>query len=353
MIKGLLRDKDINLALACGDSTQVENIKKIFNTSYKGFSVPPIITFDRVEENLSLFDAYYSPLYAIPEYIAKCESIVPYIFFYDLDPLVHSENFPDSKDPNFWFTRLVDSLTSRCITFTCSDYTRYDFLKYLPHMLPERTFTTLLAADKSFHPCSSEQTIASLEKYGLPTNKKYIFSLCNLQPRKNLIRVIRTFLAFIQKHKIDDMVFILGGAKWSTFEQEFADEMKKPECAGKILHAGYIDDEDLAPLYSGAHWFVYTSSFEGFGLPPLEAMQCGCPVITSNNTSLPEVVGDAGIMIDWDSDEQHIAAYEEYYFDEDKRINMKKKGIARSKTFSWEKCVQIMTDEMKKNKKLD
>ena len=68
----------------------------------------------------------------------------------------------------------------------------------------------------------------------------------------------------------------------------------------------YIDDEDLAPLYSGAEWFVFTSQYEGFGLPPLEAMACGCPVIASNNSSLPEVVGDAGIMIDWDSDEQHI-----------------------------------------------
>ena len=98
----------------------------------------------------------------------------------------------------------------------------------------------------------------------------------------------------------------------------------------------------MAALYSGAEWFVYTSQYEGFGLPPLEAMKCGCPVITSNNSSLPEVVGDAGIMIDWDSDEQHIAAYEKYYMDKKYRDEMAKKGLEHAKIFSWEKTVDII-----------
>ena len=91
--------------------------------------------------------------------------------------------------------------------------------------------------------------------------------------------------------------------------------------------------KDLAPLYSGAEWFVYTSQYEGFGLPPLEAMACGCPVITSNNSSLPEVVGDAGVMIDWDSDEQHIKAYEKYYFDKKFRDEMAEKGVKEVNSF--------------------
>ena len=114
----------------------------------------------------------------------------------------------------------------------------------------------------------------------------------------------------------------------------------------KIIKAGYIDDEDLAPLYSGAEWFVYTSQYEGFGLPPLEALACGCPVITSNNSSLPEVVGDAGIMIDWDSDEQHIKAYEDYYFHPELREQNRQKGLIRAKQFSWEKTVDLMLKEI-------
>ena len=100
-------------------------------------------------------------------------------------------------------------------------------------------------------------------------------------------------------------------------------------------------------MYSNAEWFVYTSQYEGFGLPPLEAMQCGCPVITSNNSSLPEVVGDAGIMIDWDSDEQHIEAYEKYYFSDELKKNNSKKGLERAKSFSWKKTVDEMIKIMK------
>ena len=112
------------------------------------------------------------------------------------------------------------------------------------------------------------------------------------------------------------------------------------------MHVGYVDDEDLPIFYSFAQWFVFTSQYEGFGLPPLEAMQCGCPVITSNTSSLPEVVGDAGIMIDWDNDNQHVAAYEKYYFDEKLRMLNSKKGLQRAKLFSWNKTVDFMIGKM-------
>lgn len=349
VVKGFLNDTRLNLALCCGNKKQQQDLKEVFKRFYKGYQMPPVIINDNVPENMHLFDAYFTPLYAIPEYIAENQNIIPYDIFYDLDPVVHPDSFPDSKNKDFWFTKLVESLNSRSVNFVISKYTRKDFLKYVPKASAKNTITTLLAADRSFHKTSYEETLASLKKYNLPTGKKYIFSLCNLQPRKNLIRVIRTFLLFIKKHNINDMVFILGGAAWSTFESEFADELSKPECQGKVIHAGYIDDNDLAPLYSGAHWFVYTSSFEGFGLPPLEAMQCGCPVITSNNTSLPEVVGRAGIMIDYDSDMQHISAYEKYYFDNAFRTKMANKGLKQAQKFSWDKCVNIMADKIVKN----
>ena len=118
-----------------------------------------------------------------------------------------------------------------------------------------------------------------------------------------------------------------------------------------VIRTGYIDDEDRAALYSGAEWFVYTSQYEGFGVPPLEAMQCGCPVITSNNSSLPEVVGDAGIKIDWDSDEQHIEAYEKYYFNEKLRKEYGIRGMEQSKQFSWEKTVNKMIELIKANER--
>ena len=94
---------------------------------------------------------------------------------------------------------------------------------------------------------------------------------------------------------------------------------------------------------------MFTSQYEGFGLPPLEAMRCGCPVIASNNSSIPEVVGDAGLLIDWDSDEQHIDAFEKYYFDENLRNERRNKGMNRAGLFSWERMVTGIESAMNKD----
>ena len=99
-----------------------------------------------------------------------------------------------------------------------------------------------------------------------------------------------------------------------------------------------MKDEDLPSLYSNALMFIYPSLYEGFGLPVLEAMKCGCPVITSNVSSLPEVIGSAGIQIDPNSDEELIKAYEKMYYDTFFRELCIEKGLIRAKKFSWRKC---------------
>jgi glycosyltransferase involved in cell wall biosynthesis len=211
----------------------------------------------------------------------------------------------------------------------------------------ENSMVVHLAANKNFKRILDNQILDWVKKkYKIPSKKKYLFSLCTVEPRKNLIRAVRCFLEFISKHNISDLVWVMGGGHWDYF----INELKKNNVrwdSNFIIQAGYIDDEDLPVLYSNAEWFVYTSQYEGFGLPPLEAMQCGCPVITSNNSSLPEVVGDAGMMIDWDSDDQHIEAYEKYYFDENLRKEFSKKGLERAKLFSWEKTVDVIVGMMK------
>ena len=140
-------------------------------------------------------------------------------------------------------------------------------------------------------------------------------------------------VAFKQKNKIDDLVLVVSGCR------ENKDD-------GAVLYRSYIDGKDLPLLYSNAEWFVFTSQYEGFGLPPLEAMQCGCPVIASNNSSIPEVVGDAGLLIDWNSDEQHLAAFEKYYFDENLRNEKRNKGLARAGMFSWKKTMAEIVSVM-------
>lgn len=293
-------------------------------------------------------DVYFSPGFEIPYDIKNIKHLKKYTLIYDTIPLILPEYFGDVQKGNSWFLKMVKGTNKEDFYFSISEYTKQDFIKYVPAINPEHITTTLLACSEAFRP-EPEKTKASLQKYHLPTDKKYIFSLCTLEPRKNLIRAVKTFIQFIEKNKIDDLVFILGGCSWKGFIEKLEKEVPDfDKYRDKIIKAGYIDDEDLAPLYSGAEWFVYTSQYEGFGLPPLEAMSCGCPVITSNNSSLPEVVGDAGIMIDWDSDEQHVQAYEKYYFNSEIRNDFAKKGLERAKQFSWQKCTDEMVKVMKK-----
>ncbi len=290
------------------------------------------------------YDAFLSPAYLISDRVVSKK----YIILHDLIPLIlpeYKENWKSGK----WLYDLCATLNHDDHYFTNSEYTRRDFLKYYPQIDSEKIKTTLLACDEKFEPNPSGVEKVK-EKYGIPKDMKYVFSLCTLEPRKNLQRTVKTFVEFLKKNNISDTVFVLGGGYWKSFIDSLAGIIGGfGDYKDKIIKIGYVDDEDLPALYSGAEWFTYTSMYEGFGLPPLEAMSCGCPVIVSNNSSLPEVVGDAGILIDWDSDQQHIEAYEKYYFNPQLRKMNREKGLARAKEFSWAKCVNTMVETMKRD----
>ena len=289
---------------------------------------------------------YLSAAYDLPARFKHDESIIKYAIAYDVMPLIFPQYYKDSVDGWLQTFKIFNNY------FSISRHTKKDYLKHLEHLKEQNITTALLACDESFKPANNEQINLAKQKYKIPENTKYIFSLCTLEPRKNLIRTLKTFIEFIKKNNIDDLVFVLGGGHWEIFIKELEKSINDLGAyKDKILKIGYVDDKDLAPLYSGALFFVYTSQYEGFGLPPLEAMSCGSAVITSDNSSLPEVVGDAGIMIAYDSDEAHIKAYEKYYFDENFRKENAKKGLERSGLFSWQKCADIMVNKMKQDLK--
>ena len=299
----------------------------------------------QIKEKYSNGYVFFSPQFNKPKLIRNI-GIPKYMIIYDTVPLIFPQYYTDSD----WFVKFYAGLSGEDKYFSISDSTRNDVLKYCPQIKADKIQTALLACDERFVPCDADRINSVKQKYNIPADKKYIFSLCTLEPRKNLIRAVKTFIEFIKKNNIDDMVYVLGGGQWEHFIGKLQQEIEDlGEYKDKILKLGYVDDEDLAPLYSGAEWFVYTSQYEGFGLPPLEAMNCACPVITSNNSSLPEVVGDAAIAIDYDSDEQHIASYEKYYYHPEIREEYRQKGLERAKMFSWAKCVNQMVETIKKD----
>lgn len=301
--------------------------------------------------NLSLLNCknsvFFSPLTAAPWYFEKKKKLKKYIVLYDIIPCKLRDY--GSQRENGWFGNLVKNLNTSNFYFAISQATKNDFCNEFSRLKAENIEVVHLAASSSFK--SNRDMDSALQvkaKYNLPSCK-YIFSLCTLEPRKNLIRSVKTFVEFVRKNKIPDLIWVMGGGQWNSFSEIIKKEIGDADFFNRyVFYAGYIDDEDLPILYSNAEWFVYTSQYEGFGLPPLEAMQCGCPVITSNNSSLPEVVGDAAVMIDWDSDEQHIKAYEDYYYNDVLRNENAEKGLERSKMFSWEKTADKIVGLMKK-----
>ncbi len=315
--------------------------------SFVCFPVYKLCSFGGHKLGFEEYDAFLSPAYLISNSVKTKK----YIILHDLIPLLLPEYKKRDWKEGGWLYDLCKTLNHNDYYFTNSEYTRKDFLKYFPQIDSEKITTALLACNEKF-----KQDLSHVEevkkKYNIPADMKYVFSLCSPDPRKNLLRSTRTFLKFLKKNDIKDMVFVLGGGENGSFLKKLYEEIENfGDCNDRIIKIGYVDDEDLPTLYSGAEWFTYTSQYEGFGLPPLEAMSCGCPVITSNTSSLPEVVGDAGISIDWDSDDQHIEAYEKYYFDSALRKLNREKGLVRAKKFSWEKCAEIMIETMKKNRR--
>jgi glycosyltransferase involved in cell wall biosynthesis len=295
------------------------------------------------------FDIYFSPGYLAPKIIRDNQKIKRYILLYDIIPLLFPNLFPFMKYFGYsWTKTVVDHLESDDYCFSISEQTKQDFLDVCPKLIPERIVVTPLAASENFYHCTDADRIETVKKkYNIPLNKKYIFSLCTLEPRKNLLMSVKCFIEFIKKNEIDDLIFVLGGGNHEAFVGTIEKELNGvKECEEKIVRIGYIDDEDLAPLYSKSEFFLYPSIYEGFGLPPLEAMQCGCPVISSKTSSLPEVVDNAGILIDPQSETELIEAMKKLYYDDVLRLQLSSKGLQRALHFSWKKCTDIMVREM-------
>ena len=276
---------------------------------------------------------FFSPRTSAPWFIKRQKAVKKYIVLHDLIPVLFKSS-PEMLKWG-WFAHLLRTLNDNDFYFAISENTKKDFCEYSKKINPTHMKIIHWAADNGFSPQKNLDARVRLKnKYGIPADKSYVFVTGAQDPRKNVARIVRSFVAFKQKNKIDDLILVVAGCR------EDKDD-------GAVLFRSYIDGKDLTLLYSNAEWFVFTSQYEGFGLPPLEAMQCGCPVIACNNSSLPEVVGDAGLLIDWDSDMQHIEAFEKYYFDEGLRDECRNKGLERAGMFSWEKTTDTILSAMK------
>lgn len=191
------------------------------------------------------------------------------------------------------------------------------------------------AAGEHLKPLNLPKSLELLRrKYSLPEN--YLLCLSTLEPRKNTTGIIEAFLAWQEDTKVD-VGLVIAGKKYPKIFSET--KLKKHP---NIYLTGFIDEEDKALLYQHALAFLYPSFYEGFGLPILEAMQCGTPVITSNATAMPEVAGQAALLVNPNDPKELKNAIHELYRDEALRENLSKKGFQQAAKFSWNKTAKTL-----------
>ena len=209
---------------------------------------------------------------------------------------------------------------------------------------PEIIHPVLLGADDLFQPQDAAQTQSVLQGLSL-THGRYLLAVGTLEPRKNLQVALEAYESLPAKLRKRFPLVLVGmrGWKTSSLEQKLA-----PMVAScQVRQLGYLSREDLATVMAGATAMVYPSIYEGFGLPPLESMACGVPVIASDVSSIPEVVGDSGLLID-PADAQALALkMAQLLEDEVLRLLLADRALARSQLFSWAKCTDQTVDVYK------
>ena len=228
------------------------------------------------------------------------------------------------------------SLQQATRLITVSQFVRQELINILG-VAKERIITVYNGVDPVFRPYAAGEVLSVLHRHALVPDG-YLLAVATFEPRKNLGRLTDAYgrLPIALRKKFP--LILVGAHGWLTTDLER--KLAAFERLGQLRQLGYISESELPFLYAGAHAFAYPSLYEGFGLPVLEAMASGVPVLTSNCSSLPEVAGDAALLIDPEDVEGLTAGLERLLEDQAWRRQAVEKGLRQAKCFSWKRCVE-------------
>jgi glycosyltransferase involved in cell wall biosynthesis len=246
------------------------------------------------------------------------------------------ERFPETmtRVGRMWwkfFGRRGIARATRIITL--SESTRRDLQNYLK-VPAEKIRVIYPYARARFTPPLN--AIATRARYHLPA--RYLLFVGTLEPRKNIELLIRVFARARQIADVQQRLVLVGPRGW--FAQNIFRVIQELELNEQVIVLGYVPDADLPAIYAGADLFVYLSRYEGFGLPVLEAMACGAPVLVSNTAALPEVVGDAGVCVALNDPRAIAMELVQLLGDATRRAALSARGVKRAQTFSLERSIQ-------------
>jgi glycosyltransferase involved in cell wall biosynthesis len=285
---------------------------------------------------------FHSTYYKLPpENITQ--NLPRVITIYDLIPLTAKQYVPPILTN--YFNEILESINYDKDWAICiSEYTRQEFCDYTGMSL-NRTTVMPLAADEHFQPVLEQNLIReACQRYKIPQNPYFLCLASQLELRKNIPHLINSFIKLLQeKPNLEVNLVLIGTLRYASKEMSKLME-KVPQFKERIIITGYVPDEDLSALYSGAVAFVFPSLYEGFGLPVLESMQCGTPVICSNATSLPEVAGDAAILVSPTDEDELCQAMLNLLTDSALQQDLRQRGLERAKQFTWSKAADKVVD---------
>lgn len=301
------------------------------------FSVTQLST-----KHTGFFDNIYIPnfieknnidIYHIPQNGIGLNDNIPckkIVTIHDLIPYILPETVGKGYLKRFLETvPTIISLSDAIITV--SEYSKSDILRMFPNFDKNKIYVTPLAADTCYKPLDKKKCLTLVQqRFNFKNN--YILYIGGFSSRKNVKMIIDSFIRCKKDFTKDINLLIVGSLRDEGIAlKEYSDNYP----GNNIIFTEYVEDSFMNTLYNGSSLFVYPSFYEGFGLPPLEAMNCGVPVITSNTSSIPEVVGDSGILIDPNSIDDLSSNMVKIINNADFAQSLSQKGLDRSKNFTW------------------
>jgi glycosyltransferase involved in cell wall biosynthesis len=271
---------------------------------------------------------YHSAYYLMP-YAPSVPSLVT---CYDLIPLIYPQYFSATQRLIFRTAHALALRTAR-ITLAISESTKHDLIRFF-HIDPRRIIVTPLAADAHFQPPSRTAIDRVRGAYALPD--RYVLYFGSNKPHKNVPRLVEAFAQLRIGGHGSGIGLVIAG-HWDQRYPQAKDLIEELNLKERVRFIGPVKDDDLPALYGGAEVFVFPSEYEGFGLPVLEAMACGAPVICSNRSSLPEVAGDAALLCDPDETSAWTQAMGQLIANRVLRETLRERSLKRAAEFAWER----------------